>query len=270
MFKIAFIGGGNMGEAMLSAVMNKAMADAESVTVSDLSPTRREYLKQQYGVTVTTDNRQAIAGQDVVVLAVKPQDLAEVMAGLKGSLGPEQLVLSIIAGARLGTLCQGLDHRYVVRAMPNTPARIGEGMTVWTATPEVTTQQRECTGAILGAMGREVAVGDEAHIDMATAVSGSGPAYLFFFIEALVDAATEVGLPRDMACDLVLATVLGAGHLLQESGHQPAELRRMVTSPGGTTAAAISRLEEGGFARLLRQAVDAAYRRAKELGTPGT
>ncbi len=268
--KIAFIGGGNMGEAMLSAVLGKGMADAESVTVSDASPTRREYLKQQYGVTVTTDNRQAIAGQDVVVLAVKPQNLAEVMAELKGSLGKEQLVLSIIAGARLGTLCQGLDHRYIVRAMPNTPARIGEGMTVWTATPEVTAQQREWAGAILGAMGREVAVDDEAHIDMATAVSGSGPAYLFFFIEALVDAATEVGLPREMAYDLVLATVLGAGHLLQESGHEPAELRRMVTSPGGTTAAAISRLEEGGFAGLIREAVDAAYRKAKELGSSGT
>ena len=268
--KIAFIGGGNMGEAMLSAVLGKGLASAESITVSDVSPTRREYLIQQYGVTATEDNRQAIAGQDVVVLAVKPQDLAEVMAELKGSLGEERLVLSIIAGARLGTLRQGLNHRYIVRAMPNTPARIGEGMTVWTATPEVTAQQREWTGAVLGAMGREVAVDAEANIDMATAVSGSGPAYLFFFVEALVDAATEVGLPREMAYDLVLATVLGAGHLLQESGHGPAELRRMVTSPGGTTAAAISRLEEGGFAELLREAVDAAYRRAKELGAPDT
>jgi pyrroline-5-carboxylate reductase len=267
--KIAFIGGGNMGEAMLSAVLGKDLADAESVTVSDISPIRREYLKQQYGVTVTTDNRQAIAGQDVVVLAVKPQNLVEVMVELKGALGEEQLVLSIIAGARLGTLCQGLEHRYVVRAMPNTPARIGEGMTVWAATPEVTVQQREYTGAVLGAMGREVAVNDDDLIDMATAVSGSGPAYLFFFIEALVDAATGVGRPRKMAYELVLATVLGAGHLLQESDHEPAELRRMVTSPGGTTAAAISRLEEGRFAELLHEAVDAAYRRAKELGPPG-
>jgi len=268
--KIAFIGGGNMGEAMLSAVVVRDITTAESVTVSDVSPTRREYLIQQYGVVVTTDNCQAIAGQDVVVLAVKPQNLAEVMAELKGSLGPQQLVLSIIAGTRLDTLCTGLEHRPVVRAMPNTPARIGEGMTVWTATPEVTAQQREWTGTILGAMGREVAVDGEDLIDMATAVSGSGPAYLFLFIEALVDAATEVGLPREMAHELVMATVLGAGHLLQESGHEPAELRRMVTSPGGTTAAAISRLEEGGFALLLRKAVDAAYRRAKELGTPGT
>ena len=265
--KTAFIGGGNMGEAMLSAGVARDLSVPQAITVSDVSPTRREYLKQQYGVTVTEDNRQAIVGQDIIVLAVKPQNLAGVMAELKGSLGEEQLVLSIIAGARLGTLCTGLEHRPVVRAMPNTPARIGEGMTVWTATPEVTAQQREWTGAILGAMGREVAVDDEDFIDMATAVSGSGPAYLFFFIEALVDAATEVGLPREMAHELVLATVLGAGHLLQESGHEPAELRRMVTSPGGTTAAAISRLEEGGFAELLHKAVDAAYRRAKELAS---
>ena len=255
-----------MGEAMLSAILGKGLATAESVTASDISDSRREYLHRQYGVAVTGENRQAIVGRDVVILAVKPQNLAEVMTEIKGALTPEQLVLSIVAGARLGTLREGLGHTSVVRAMPNTPAQIGEGMTVWTATPEVTRQQREWAGAILGAMGHEIAVDDEDRIDMATAVSGSGPAYLFFFVEALIDAAVQVGFPHEMARELVLATVHGAGHLLQESDHEPAELRRMVTSPGGTTAAAISRLEEGRFGELLRAAVDAAYRRAKEMG----
>jgi len=264
--KIAFIGGGNMGEAMLSAILDKELATAEAITVSDVSMPRRDYLKQNYSVAVTGNNHEAIIGKDVVIVAVKPQNLAEMMTGLKGLLTPEQLVLSIVAGATLKSLCDGLLHGPVVRAMPNTPAQIGEGMSVWTATDKVSTRQKEQASAVLGAMGHQIAVEDEDRIDMATAVSGSGPAYLFFFVEALIDAAVNVGFSREMAYDLVLTTVLGAGHLLQKSDHAPAELRRMVTSPGGTTAAAISRLEEGGFAELLRDAVDAAYRKAKELG----
>jgi len=265
--KVAFIGGGNMGEAMLSAILGKGLTTAESVIASDISDSRREHLHRQYGVSVSSDNRRAATGRDVVVLAVKPQTLAEVMAGIKGALAPEQLVLSIVAGAQLGTLREGLAHVSVVRAMPNTPAQIGEGMTVWTASPEVTVQQREWARAILGAMGHEIAVDDEDRIDMATAVSGSGPAYLFYFVEALCDAAVQVGLPGEMARQLVLTTVHGASRLLQESGREPAELRRMVTSPGGTTAAAVARLEEGQLGDLMRAAVDAAYRRAKELAT---
>ena len=265
--EIAFIGGGNMGEAMLSAILGKGLTTAESITASDISDSRREHLHRQYGVSVSSDNRRAATGRDVVVLAVKPQTLAEVMAGIKGALAPEQLVLSIVAGAQLGTLREGLAHAPVVRAMPNTPAQIGEGMTVWTASPEVTVQQREWARAILGAMGHEIAVDDEDRIDMATAVSGSGPAYLFYFVEALIDAAVQVGLPGEMARQLVLTTVHGASRLLQESGREPAELRRMVTSPGGTTAAAVARLEEGQYGELMRAAVDAAYRRAKELAT---
>ena len=255
-----------MGEAMLSAILGKHLATAQSVTVSDISPQRRQYLEQEYGVAVSDNNRQAVAGRDVVVLAVKPQNLADVMADLKGSLKPEQLALSIIAGVRLETLCQGLGHRSVVRAIPNTPAQIGEGMTVWTATAEVTGQQEEWTTSILGAMGREIAVGDEDHIDMATAVSGSGPAYLFLFVEALVDAAVRIGLSRDMAHELVLTTILGSGHLIEKSGREPAELRRMVTSPGGTTAEALRELEQGRFSDLLSRAVAAAYNKAKQLG----
>ena len=267
MIKISFIGGGNMGEAMLSAILSKEIADASSVTVSDISPERREYLEKQYGVSVTDNNNKAIGDADVIVLAVKPQNLTEVMSGLKGSLKPQQLVLSIIAGARLASICQKLEHTAVIRSMPNTPARIGQGMTAWTASPEVTEQQRIWAGTILGAMGREIYVSNDDRIDMATAVSGSGPAYLFYFVEALLDSATQIGLSHDAAKELVITTVLGAGHLIVESGKEPAELRRMVTSPGGTTAEAIRELEQGKFSPLISKAVRAAYERAKQLGS---
>jgi pyrroline-5-carboxylate reductase len=202
-----------------------------------------------------------------VVLAIKPQNLATVMAELDGQLKSSQLVLSIVAGARINTLSQGLNHSAIVRAMPNTPTRIGEGMSVWTATTGVTEKQRERAATILGALGKEIHVDDEEYIDMATAVSGSGPAYIFLMIESLVEAAVHIGLPRDMAQELVLQTVLGSGRFLQQSGKPPAELRRMATSPGGTTAAALRKLEEGGFSDLLIQAVIAAHNRAKELGS---
>ena len=256
-----------MGEAMLSAILGKHLATVRSVTVSDVNQERRHYLTREYGVSVTDDNRQAVIGADIIVLAIKPQNLAEVMTGLKGLLKPEQLVLSIIAGARLNTICQGLGHQAVVRAMPNTPAQISQGMTVWTATTQVTEQQNEWASSILGAMGHEIAVADEDQIDMATAVSGSGPAYLFLFVEALVDAAVQLGLSRDMAQELVLTTVLGSSQLIEESGREPAELRRMVTSPGGTTAEALRELTQGEFADLLARAVRAAYERAKQLGS---
>lgn len=264
--KIAFIGGGNMGEAMLSAVLDKGLSTPETISVSDTAEARRRHLEQKYGVTVMSSNRQAIDRGDVVVLAIKPQHLVGVMAELNGQLKPVQLVLSIIAGARIDTLRQGLDHRCLVRAMPNTPAQIGEGISVWTATAEVTEPQKEWAGSILGAMGKEIYVGDEKYIDMATAVSGSGPAYIFLFMESLVDAAVNIGLPRDMAQELVLETMLGSGHFVQRSDKPLAELRRMVTSPGGTTAEALLQLEKGGFSELVKQAVNAAYDKAKDLG----
>ncbi len=217
-------------------------------------------------MAVMSSNRLAADRGEVVVLAIKPQNLAEVMAELNGQLKPAQLVLSIIAGVRINTLCLGLNHSHVIRAMPNTPAQIGEGMSVWTATAEVTEQQREWASSILGAMGKEIYVDDEKYLDMATAVSGSGPAYLFLFVESLVDAAVHIGLPRDMAQELVLETILGSGHLMEKSDKSPAELRRMVTSPGGTTAEALLQLDKGGFANLLMQAVTAAYDKAKRLG----
>ena len=264
--KIALIGGGNMGEAMLAAVLAKALAQPESISVSDISQSRLNHLEKQYAVTVTTRNPEAVSGKDVVILAVKPQNLAEVMAELKDNLNPAQLILSIIAGAKISTIFLGLNHNAIVRAMPNTPAQIGEGISVWTATSAVTEKQKQAAKSILGAMGRGLYVDDEAYLDMATAVSGSGPAYFFLMVEALVEAAVEIGLPRDAAQELVLQTMLGSAKFIRRSGESPAELRKKVTSPGGTTAAALARFEKGGFSELVRRAVKAAYERARELG----
>ena len=270
--KIAFIGGGNMGEAMLAAVLKTSPAP-HGISVSDISDTRRIHIEKQYwdrhsttALTTTSDNRQAVAGADIVVLAVKPQTLAEVMAGLSGQLKSGQVALSIVAGAGIETLSKGLKHGAIARAMPNTPARIGEGMSVWTATPEVTEEQKGLVGAILGAMGAEIYVDDEKYIDMATAISGSGPAYFFLMAESLIEAAEAIGLPRDMARQLVVQTMLGSGRLIQQSGEEPAELRRKVTSPGGTTARALEQFEKGQFTGLVKRAVQAAYDRARELG----
>ena len=264
--KIAFIGGGAMGEAILAAVLNRGLSTPQAVWVSDIKEERRQYLKQTYGVSVTDSNAEASGHGDIIILAIKPQNLPELISDLSGQIRAGQLVLSIIAGARIDTLCKGIDHRQVVRAMPNTPAQIGEGISVWTATPEVTETQKEQARAILSIMGKEIFVADEGYLDMATAVSGSGPAYFFLFVECLVEAAVGIGFSEDTAQELVLQTMLGSGHLLQKSLKSPAELRRMVTSPGGTTAAALQQFENGHFRELVHQAVKAADRRARELG----
>jgi len=264
--KIAFIGGGNMGEAMVAAVLDKKLAMPDGICVSDVSQTRREYLKKQYDVAVAESNREAVDGKDIVVLAVKPQNLAEVLADLKGSLKPDLLVLSIVAGVKIDNISQGLGHHRVVRCMPNTPAQVGFGMSAWTATEEVTEEQKGQSRAILGAMGREIFFDSEKYIDMVTAVSGSGPAYVFLLAESLIDAAVNIGLPRKEAEELVSQTILGSAYLMQKSGKPPAELRRNVTSRGGTTERALQVFEEGGFIKLVEDAVKAAYRRAKELG----
>ena len=262
--KIAFVGGGTMGEAMVSCLLAKGVAEPPDIAVSDVDKTRRELLSGQYGVTAVADSREAIGGADVIVLAVKPQDLSRAMEEI-GSPSPRQIVLSIVAGASLSTLHRGLGHPLIIRAMPNMPARIGEGMTAWTASPEVSEDQRKMVGDVLGALGEKVYVADEKYIDMATALSGSGPAYVFLFIEALTDAGVHIGLPRDVAERLVIQTIFGSVHTMEKAGKHPAELRNMITSPGGTTAEALLELEKGGFRSLLVTAVAAAYEKAKNL-----
>jgi len=263
--KISFIGGGTMGEAIIKSLLAKGVAKPGDIAVSDVSQARRDALKK-HGVKVVVDNKEAVKGAEVIVLAVKPQELGKVMGELKG-LSPQQLVLSIAAGATVDSLSQGLDHSCLVRAMPNMAAQIGEGMTVWTATAEVNQKQRDMAQSILAAMGKEIYASSEKYLDMATALSGSGPAYVFLVIEALVDAGVHIGLPRDMAEKLVVQTVLGSARAVEVMGKHPAELKNMVTSPGGTTTEGLLQLETGKLRSLLLEAVIAAYNKAKALGT---
>ncbi len=264
--KIAFIGGGNMGEAMISAILSKGISSPLEITVGDINENRCQYLEKEYNVIVTGDIRLAADSGDVIVLAIKPQNSSDVLNELNGLIKPGTLILSIMAGVKIETIRNGLNHNLIVRVMPNTPAQIGEGMSVWTATAEVTGQQREWASSILEAMGKQVYVHDEDSIDKATAVMGSGPAYFFLFVESLVDAAVNIGVSPEIAMELVLQTMLGSGLYIQKSGRTPAELRKMVTSPGGTTAEALNVFEKEGFAGIIIQAVTAAYDKAKKLG----
>lgn len=263
--KITFIGPGVMAEAMIAGLLRNKLADAKNIIVSGPHEARGEELHKKYGIKHTTDNSAAIHEADVVVLSVKPQRLTEVMKGLKG-IRPEALVLSIIAGATLKKLGSGLKHKAIVRSMPNTPGQIGEGITVWTASKEVTEEQKEMTRKLLGALGEEVFVEDESYLDMATALSGSGPAYVFLFTEALIDAGVHMGFPRRIAEQLVLQTIKGSASYYQGAARHPATLRNQVTSPGGTSAEALYYLEKAGFRTAISRAVWAAYQRSLELG----
>jgi len=265
-FKISFIGGGNMGQAIASAVIKNHLAEPKDVSISDVSQPRLDQLKEELGVFTSTDNLEVANRGEIIVLSVKPQTLTALMEELSGKLNPRSLVFSIIAGKKMETLVAGLKHQSVVRAMPNTPAQIGKGMTVWSATRDVTPAQRTNAEAIVMVMGKGIYAGYESYLDLATAVSGSGPAYVFLFMEAMMSAAVEIGMPDEMAKTLVYQTLLGSAEYARASVKDLAELRRNVTSPGGTTAAALKVFEEGGFTPLVHKAVAAAYRRAQELG----
>ena len=263
--KIAFIGPGVMAEAMIAGLLNKKLARPENIIASGPREERGVELHKKHGIKVTTDNASAVQGADVVVLSVKPQRLTEVMKGLKG-IRNDALVLSIIAGATIKKIGTGLKHKAIVRSMPNTPGQIGEGITVWAASKEVTVEQQEITRAMLGALGEEVFVEDESYLDMATALSGSGPAYVFLFTEALIDAGVHMGFPRRIAEQLVLQTIKGSASYYQGAARHPATLRNQVTSPGGTSAEALYYLEKAGFRTAISRAVWAAYQRSLELG----
>ena len=263
---VAFIGGGIMGEAMIRGLITRDIVAPEQIIVADPMAERLDDLRGRYGIRVTVSNAEAAESGLVIVLSIKPQNLAEVMPGIRGHLRRQDLLLSILAGTPIRKLADGVAHAAVVRAMPNTPAQIGQGMTVWTATPEVTTDQRGQAQAILGALGVELFVGDEGYLDMATALSGTGPAYIFMFMEALVDAGVHLGFSRRVSEQLVFQTMRGSLEYAAQSGKHVAELRNQVTSPGGTTAAALYHLEKGGLRTVLSRAIWAAYQRSVELG----
>lgn len=262
---IIFIGPGVMAEAMIAGLLRQKLADPKNIIASGPREERGQELHKKYGIKTTIDNASAAHQADVVVLSVKPQRLSEVMKGVKG-IRPDALVISIIAGASIKKMSAGLKHKSIVRSMPNTPGQIGEGITVWAASKEVTDEQQEMTRSILGAMGEEVFVEDESYLDMATALSGSGPAYVFLFTEALIDAGVHMGFPRRIAERLVLQTIKGSASFYQGASRHPATLRNQVTSPGGTSAEALYYLEKAGFRTAISRAVWAAYQRSLELG----
>ncbi len=263
---IATIGSGMMAEAMIAGLLRGDQVVPERIIASHPRAERRAQLARTHQVQVVASNAEAIRDADVVVLAIKPQMLLRVGPELAPALRPGQLVISVIAGATTTSLANVLRHREIVRSMPNTPARIGRGMTVWYATPEVSEQQAEQARVLLTSLGAELRVDDEKLVAMATAVSGTGPTYVFLVMEALIDAAVHLGFPRHIAHDLVIETLEGSTVFARQSGMHPAELRNMVTSPGGTSAAALHELERGRLRTVLSEAVWAAYRRTEELG----
>jgi len=262
--KVAVIGGGTMGGTLIKSILRARLVAKGDVIVSDVAAERRESARKRYGIAVTDDNAEAVKGVDVIVLAVKPQDMDGVLDQMSGHL-TSQLIISIIAGIKLETISRRLKYKTVVRAMPNTPAHVGRGMTVWTSSTGLTDEKYDIARRILASLGEEMHLKDERYLDMATAVSGSGPAYVFLFIEALIDAGVHIGLPRDTAQKLVIETVAGSAEAMKKMARHPAELRNMVTSPGGTTTEALLCMESGGLRSLIINAVTAAYQKARSL-----
>jgi pyrroline-5-carboxylate reductase len=264
--RLGLIGGGLMGEAMVAAILNKGLLSPADIVASDVSPQRRDLLARQYGLAITEDNTRVAAEADIALLAVKPQEFKSVAKVIQGHLNSRQTVVSIMAGVRVEQICSALNHPMVVRVMPNTPAMVGEGMSLWTATDAVDEEAREKVRNLLTALGRELYVTDEKYLDMATAVSASGPAFIFLVMEALTDAGVHIGLRRDLAIQMVTQTVLGTARLAQETGTPFSELRHMVTSPAGTTAEGLRVLENARVRAAVIEAIIATYEKAKTLG----
>ena len=263
---IATVGSGVMAEGMIAGLLRGRLVDAGQIVASHPRADRRAALAAAHGIGTVASNPEAVRGADIVLLAIKPQMLARVGREIAPELQSGQLVISILAGATTRALIGHLGHAAVVRAMPNTPAQLGRGVTVWYATPEVSPDQRAQAATLLGALGAQIEVDDELMVAMATAVSGTGPTYVFLVMEALIDAAVHLGFPRHVAHDLVVETLEGSTVFARQSGLHPAELRNMVTSPGGTSAAALHELESGRLRTVLSEAVWAAFRRTVELG----
>lgn len=273
--RLAFIGCGVMAEAIIAGLLRQKLVGPEQIVASHPRQARREEMHVKYGVEMFESNREAVTDthpestddSSVIVLAVKPQRLHVVLDELKGgAFVKEQLVVSIVAGAKIETIAEQLQHTSVVRAMPNTPAQIGEGVTAWTGSSSVNEKQEDQVCAMLEALGKTVRVENERQIDMATALSATGPTYIFLVMEALIDAGVHMGFSRHVAQDLVHQTMLGSVLFARESHKHPAELRNMVTSPGGTSAEAIYQMEKGSLRTVLSKAVWAAYQKAEALG----
>jgi pyrroline-5-carboxylate reductase len=263
---IDFIGPGVMAEAMVKGLIHRAGVASEMILMSGPRQERLNELSKTYSISTTTDNLASVKKADVIVISVKPQSLDVALKDLSGAIPKTALVLSIVAGATLKGISKMLEHHAIVRAMPNTPAQVGKGITVWTSTESVTSTQKEQARDILGALGEEIYVEEEDYLDMATALSGTGPAYVYLFMEAMVDAGVHLGFPRRIAERLVVQTVAGSVAFYDHSPLHLARLRNQVTSPGGTSAAALYYLEKAGFRTAISRAIWAAYERSTQLG----
>jgi pyrroline-5-carboxylate reductase len=268
---LSFIGCGVMAESMIAGLLREKLVAAEGIVGSHPRESRRAELEDKYGIRMFGSNAEAAeivreADGSTVVLCVKPQRVGRVLQDLKGTVAPDGLVISIVAGATMETISRELGTERIVRAMPNTPSQIGAGMTAWTCTENLDDDERARVRHLLAALGKELYVETENMIDMATALSATGPTYIFMVMEALTDAGVHLGFSRDLAKELVQETMLGSVKFAMESHKHPAELRNMVTSPGGTSAEAIYQMEKGTLRTVLSKAVYAAYKRAVDLG----
>ncbi len=269
--KLAFIGCGVMAESIIAGLLRKKLVKANQISATHPRENRRKELGEKYGIEVFEENSEAVEKireneDSIVILCVKPQRIKGVLEELKSSVAPNQIVASIIAGATIETISAALNNQKIVRAMPNTPSQIGAGITAWTCTDSVSDEEKSQIKALLTALGKELHVETENMIDMATSLSATGPTYIFLVMEALTDAGVHLGFSREMAKELVQETMLGSVKFAIESHKHPAELRNMVTSPGGTSADAIYQMEKGGLRTVLSKAVYAAYQRAVALG----
>jgi pyrroline-5-carboxylate reductase len=263
---LGFVGCGVMAEVMIAGILDEGLLPADRIIASNRRESRGEELRERYGIRTTTDNVEVVSGSTVSVLSVKPQGLANVLKELNGSVPPQAMVLSIIAGANMNVLRIGLGHDRVARCMPNLPCRIREGMTVWAAPQNTDEADAERIEQILKVMGGVIRVIDEEHVDMATAVNGTGPAIVAQFVKAMLEAAAYIGESRSVAKETVLATMVGTAKMLQSSDGHIASLIDEVTSPGGTTSRALQVLKQGRFSAVLTESIDAAYERTKEMG----
>lgn len=264
--RIGFLGGGQMGGGIIRGLIDRGVVAPDDITVAEIVPSRREELRSRHGVRVTHEHHPAVSEVDAVVVAVKPQDFASLAESIRSTFVPETLVISIMAGVRVEQITSALPTQRAVRVMPNLGATVGESFSVWYATPAVTEEGRELVRALLQSVGLEREVSGEGYLDMATAVAGSGPGYVTLLIEAMIDGAVQIGLPRDLATEMVMQTVLGTVRWAQSEGAHPAELRARVVSPGGTTAEGVLALERGGARAAVMNAVIAGYEKSKALG----
>lgn len=263
--RIAIVGAGVMAESIVAGLVANEIVSPSRIIASHPREDRRIQLAAKHGISVIESNREAVQNADLILLTIKPQVMPAVTAELSTVLQPGQTVISIAAGTTISQLGAGLQHANIVRVMPNTPAQVGEGMALWYAAPDVPTDAREKVRVTLGALGMEQEVEEERYVDMATALSGTGPTYVFLMMEALIDAGVHMGFPRRIAEQIVMQTVGGSVSYARDSGKHLAELRNMVTSPGGTSAEAIYQMEKGGLRTILSKSVYAAYKRTQTL-----